>query len=72
MAVYLARECMKLELGDLCERWSWHLPPRAIGESTSFLDRLYRKQAKWTLTCSRLQIPKQLDSREDIVGVIVM
>ena len=27
---------------------------------------------QWTLTCSGLQLAKQLDSREDIVRVIVM
>ena len=45
----------------------------ATGANSSFLDRLYKKTGDklWTLTCSGLQIAKQLDSIEDIVGVIV-
>ena len=41
----------------------------AIGTNISSLDRQCMRQ--WTLTCSGLQLAKQLDSREDIVQVIV-
>ena len=44
----------------------------AIGTNISSLDRLYKTTRQWTLTCSGLQLAKQLDSREDIVRVIVM
>ena len=45
----------------------------ATGESASFFHRLYEKEAIMdTYRYSGLQIAKQLDSREDIVDVIVM
>ena len=44
----------------------------AIGTNTSFLDRLYKDRQQCTLTCTGLQLAKQLDSQEDIVIVIVM
>ena len=44
----------------------------ATGTNISFLDRLYKKNSQQcTLTCSGLQLAKQLDSQEDIVTVIV-
>ena len=43
----------------------------ATGTNSCFLGRQYKKHRRqWTLTCSGLQIAKQLDSREDIVRVI--
>ena len=39
--------------------------------NTSFLDRLYKYRQQCTLTYSGLQLAKQLESREDIVMVIV-
>ena len=44
----------------------------ATSTNTSFLDRLYKNRQQCTLTCSGLQLAKQLDLREDIVTVIVM
>ena len=46
----------------------------AMGTNTSFLDRLYKNyRQQCTLTCSGLQLAKQLDLREDnIVTIIVM
>ena len=41
----------------------------ATGTNTSSLDGLYKKTG--SLTCGGLQLAKQLDSRESIVGVIV-
>ena len=36
------------------------------GTNTSFLYRLYtKKRLQWTLSCSGLQLAKQLDPRED-------
>ena len=69
MAVYPAMECTKLKLGDLCEQQSWHLPQvKALASWTDCT----KNRRQWTLTCSGLQIAKQLDSREGIVAVIVM
>ena len=68
-AVSWAVERRKLELGDLCERQSWHW--QQAQTLASWTDRT-KNRRQWTLTCSGLQIAKQLDSREDIVVVIVI
>ena len=69
-AVSLAMERRKLELGDLCAGTA--VMALATGTNTSFLDRLYKKQVTVEPTCRGLHIAKQLDSREDIVVVIVI
>ena len=41
----------------------------ATGTDSSFLDRLYKNKQQRTLSCSGLQIAKQLDSKDGAVIV---
>ena len=43
----------------------------AIGTTLAPWTDCTKTTRQWTLTCSKLQFAKQLDSREDIVRVIV-
>ena len=54
-------------------RWSLWAPALALatGTNTSSLDGLYKPSNKRALTFSSQQLAKQLDSWEDIVGVVI-